>query len=187
MNPVDEFLEYEKTAQIGSFLRGVGKGLTALSRPIIAAGDKIPANQRAALAAMRRGVDLGQQMQTGAAVAAGGAMLTGVGLAAKKINDAINKRREFKAMMDIDPEMTALRDSDTPFFHAAYTSLRTVNPTFGRDPLTASALMRNMMANKDIAGQVLMHSVKPPEPLRDRPTGLGVSVPLGAMSFHKNF
>jgi len=186
-NPIDEFLEYEKTAGVGSFLKGIGRGLTSMSKPVYAAGEGVSPEIRAAYAAMQRGANLGQQMQSGAALAAGGAAITGIGLAAKKIIGAIDKRRDFRQMMELDPELGDLQKRDTKFFNAAYSSMRNVNPTFGRDPITSGAMMHNMLANPEIAGAVLMGSVKTPEAPKPSGLGLDVSVPMGPATFSRKF
>jgi hypothetical protein len=185
-DPIDDFLEYEKTAQLGSFLRGVGRGFRTLGRTV-GQGKGAPRMAGEAFEAFSRGGELGQKLQGGAALAAGGMALAGIGAAAKKINDAIHKRRTYKEMMSLNPDLAEVRDRDAPFFNAAYTSLRSVNPTFARDPITAGAMMVKMLDNPEHAGNVLLGSVR--QPTADPPggLGLGVEVPFGPMRFQKNF
>lgn len=186
LNPIDEFLEYEKTAALGSFLRGIGRGFTTLGKGVIPRGGGAQVGS-AAMEAFQRGGELGQQMQGPAALAAGGAMMTGIGMAAKKITQAIDKRRDYKQMMQVDPELAEFRKKDPRFFNAAYSSMRSINPTFGGDPLTSGALMKKMLDNPTNAGLILAGSVKDPAAPTPGGLGLDVSVPMGPATFSKKF
>jgi len=101
---------------------------------------------------------------------AGVGMTMGLGAAAAhaipvadKIYGAITKRRDFNEMMETNPDLQELQAEDDTFFNQAYSSLRRVNPTFGRDPIIAGSYMKKMMINKDQAGLTLAQSVKAPD------------------------
>ena len=185
--PLDEFLEYEKNAGLGDFLRGVGRGVTSLGGA--AAPRQLDMMGRGAVDAFSRGSQLGQEFQSGAALALGGAAITGIGLAAKKISDAVAKRREFREMMDLDPELREHQAKDPKIFNAAYSSLRSLNPAFGRDPLVAGAHMKQFMDNPDTAGLMVARTVRPPD--APRPDSSGFSVEFGAgpipLSYKRSF
>lgn len=108
---------------------------------------------------------VGSDIAKGLAVSLGGAMLLGAGgPAAQKIWGAITRRGDFKEMMSVNPDLREVQQEDPRFFNHAYSSLRRVNPTFGRDPIVAGSYMKKMMANRDAAGLILAESVKAPEP-----------------------
>ncbi len=188
-NPIDEFLEYEKTAGFMDLIRGVGRGVTSMGKvgPASLGGGRLGPVARRAAEAFQRGGELGQQMQGPMAMAAGGALATGIGVAAKKITQAITKRRDFRQMMELDPELAEARGKDPRFFNAAYSSMRNINPTFGGDPLTSGALMKKMLDNPANAGLILSGSVK--DPAAPAPGGLGmdVSFGMGPATFSKKF
>lgn len=184
-NPIDEFLEMEKEAGLMDFLRGAGRGLTSIS------GDAFPRNIRAmsedAIAAFERGADLGRQMQGGAAWAMGGVAASGLGMAAKKIGDAVAKRREFREMMELDPELVEHQARNPKMFNAAYSSLRNINPAFGRDPLVAGAHMKQFMDNPDTAGLMIARTVRPPDTPRPSGSGFSVGYETGPVKFQRGF
>jgi hypothetical protein len=124
----------------------------------------------------------------GAATAAGGMALAGVGAAAKKIHDAMAKRQEFKQMMQLDPELHQAHAQDPEFFNAVYTSLRSVNPTFGRDPIVSGAYMRQLMDDKNKAGLMIASSVRQPTPPTRSGLGINMKLPIApGMELQKAF
>lgn len=184
-NPIEELLEYEKTAGLGTFLSGVGRGVVNLSGKVDPSkGVKLTEE---GLKIFQRGGQLGQQMQTGAALAAGGALITGLGLAAKKINDAVSKRRDFREMMSLHPELSEEQGRNPKMFNAAYSSLRNINPTFGRDPLVAGAHMKQFMDNPDTAGLMVARTIRPPDAPRSEGSGFSANVNLGPLSYQRRF
>jgi len=130
---------------------------------------------------------LGKQMQGGAAVALGGAAIAGIGVAARKISDAVAKRREFREMMDLDPELAEHQAKDPRIFNAAYSSLRSINPAFGRDPLVAGAHMKQFMDNPDTAGLMIARTVRPPDVSRPDSSGFSVGFEAGPLQFKRGF
>ena len=130
-NPLDEVLELEKSA---SFLGGFGKGV---ARSFSSGGGKA----------------LGEKMVGGAMVAAGTAAVAGIGAAAEKIYNAIDKRRSFKAMMELDPSLQERQGEDPKIFNAAYSSLYNLNPQFAKEPLVAGSYMHDAMDAPNVAGQ----------------------------------
>jgi len=194
-NPIDDFLEQEaptieKTAGFMDLIRGVGRGVTSLTGkidPMKLPGGASGPLRRGAAEAFAHGGQIGQQLQSGAAFAGAGVALTGIGVAAKRISQAIDKKRDYKQMMSLDPELAELRGKDSTFFNAAYSSLRDVNPTFGGDPLTSGAMMKAMLDNPQNAGLVLAGSVKQPEAPKPGGLGLDVSFGMGPAMINRKF
>lgn len=101
-----------------------------------------------------------------------GAMLTmGTGVAmaaavpaANKIIQAVTKRRDYRQMMEHNPDLGEYKEMNPKLFRQAYDSLRQANPSYGRDPLIAGAHMRKIMDNPEVAGLTLA------EAMGERPT-----------------
>jgi hypothetical protein len=94
-----------------------------------------------------------------AATGAGATALVGAGAAAltvgaSKAYDAITKRRDFATMLDHNPDLAEHHAADPRTFNRLYSSLRTVNPTFAKDPIIAGTYMRRMVESP-MAGGVL--------------------------------
>lgn len=92
-----------------------------------------------------------------------GAALAGMAPVVDKIYGAVTRSRDFKEMMEVNPDLQQVQADDPKFFNNAYNSLRRVNPTFGRDPIVAGSYMKKMMANPDAAGLTLAQSVQSPQ------------------------
>lgn len=91
--------------------------------------------------------------------AVGGATMGGltagaaaVSFGAKKLYDAITKRRDFRTMLEHNPDLQEALDRDPKFFNQAYSSLRSVNSQFASEPLIAGNYMRQMMESPLSAG-----------------------------------
>lgn len=75
-----------------------------------------------------------------------------VSFGAKKLYDAITKRRDFRTMLEHNPDLHESLERDPKFFNQAYSSLRSVNPQFAAEPLIAGNYMRQMMESPLSAG-----------------------------------
>lgn len=83
----------------------------------------------------------------GAGLAAGAtAAVVGGAAATKAIYEAATKARDFRRMLEHDPELEQAHQQNPKLFNAYYTTLRTFNPEFSRDPVTASTFMHKMLA-----------------------------------------
>lgn len=71
---------------------------------------------------------------------------------AKKLYDAITKKRDFRQMLEANPDLHEHLEKDPKFFNQAYSSLRSVNPQFASEPMIAGHYMRHMMEFPDSAG-----------------------------------
>lgn len=108
----------------------------------------------------------GQMADTaGTAAVSGGTMalmgvgLTGVGLAASKIYGAATKARDFRNMMEYNPDLQEHHQRDPRMFNQMFTSLRNMNPAYSKDPLVAGTYMRQMSDNPLTAGGKLTEAV----------------------------
>lgn len=83
----------------------------------------------------------------GAGLAAGAtAAVVGGAAATRAIYEAATKARDFRRMLEHDPELAQAHQENPKLFNAYYTTLRTFNPEFSRDPVTASTFMHKMLA-----------------------------------------
>jgi len=133
MNPVEEALEaLEKEAGLGGFAR------KALESPA------------------------GQSFREAAGASFGVAAVAGIGAGVAKLVDAVQKKRQFGAMLEVNPDLREHQRTNAPFFNTAYNSMRTMNPSYGKDPIVAGTIMRRMMESPDAAGGVLMSTMRDP-------------------------
>lgn len=80
-----------------------------------------------------------------AGLGAAGAGVAAVSFGAQKLYDAITKRRDFRTMLEHNPDLHEHLERDPKFFNQAYSSLRSVNMQFAKEPLIAGNYMRQMM------------------------------------------
>ncbi len=110
------------------------------------------------------GHSVAQGMREGATQALGqgavGLAATGLGVAAMKTYRALRKRRDFKEMLSVNPDLAEYQEQDPMRFNAHYNSLRSMNPGYAEDPVIAGSLMRSMSMNPNTAGGVLMQSLE---------------------------
>lgn len=180
MSAIDEFLKIEKAGKEektasawGAFL---GKAPTAA-----------PPNR--ALQALQ---GLGGSVGTSAVHALGGALglgaVTGIGMAASGIIDAATKSRDYKEMLKMNPNVQAFHDENPHLSNTFFSSMRSINPEFSKNPMIAGHLMGNMIDSHQSgngAGQVLMSlmdttsKMKMTDPLHEA-LGVGASEGLKA-------
>jgi lipid-binding SYLF domain-containing protein len=130
---------------------------------------------------------LGGNIAAGLATAGAAGAAAGVAAGVKKLVSSATARRDYNAMMSLDPELEQMRADNPKFFNTAYTSLRKMNPTYGNDPIVASAMMRRMMESPGGAGMILAGSLKPPSPLSEAGLGLSVGTEFGPVRFERRF
>ena len=166
-NPIGEYLKEKKAA---GFLQGLGEG----------AGDILTGATHAAAQGGMHG--FGQQLGKGlggATLLAGGTAAIGaLGAGASKLYDAVTKSRDFKSMLEYNPDLVEAHQRDPKMFNQMFSTLRTLNPQFSKDPLVAGTYMREMSSDPMHAGgkavEALQHSDK------QRPT-FGPSVTQAAL------
>lgn len=157
MDPLDKALQ-AKEAGLGTALGWFGKGLSGQGSRNIAVQQSFGIAGRKALQGAFG------DAATGALAAAGAAAMAGVISGARKLLDAGGKRREFLSMMEQNPDLQEAQSSNPKFFNASYNSIRSLNPTYGKDPIVAGSLMRRMMQSPESAGTILMSTMKSPSP-----------------------
>lgn len=101
----------------------------------------------------------GDAALSGLALSAFGMGMHGMGVAASKIYDAATKSRDFKSMMEFNQDLQEHHDRDPRMFNQMFTSLRTMNPHFSKDPVVAGTYMRRMVENPMTAGGILTESL----------------------------
>lgn len=129
-NPVEEYFS-EKTAGFArNFSSEVGNALR-------------PGNLGTAAG---RGV-----VNAGFAAAGAGAVAAGA-LGAQKLYDAATKARDFRAMLEADPRLAQMHAEDPRRVNQMFSTLRTFNPSFTRDPIVASHYVHQMTEDPVHAG-----------------------------------
>jgi len=103
---------------------------------------------------------LGHDLRS-AAIGAGVSLAAAAAVpAAQKLYGAISKRHEFNNMMQHNPQLQSYQKADGPRFNQTYSSLRRLNPAFGKDPLVAGGLMTRMMDEPEATSNILMEISK---------------------------
>lgn len=127
--------------------------------------------------------DFAGSVGRGAALGAGsmiaGAAVAGVGMAAEKIYSAATKSRDFKRMLENNPDLQEHHERDPRMFNQMFTSLRSMNPNFSADPIVAGTYMRRMVENPLTAGGILTESLSTRDKFRS-PLGGVVEQGVGA-------
>jgi len=103
---------------------------------------------------------IGQEFVRGGAhglAAAGALALLG---GASKLVTAINKHRDFRGMMENNPDLEEYRAENPKQFTQHYSSFRNMNPGFAADPTVAGAYMRQMSMSPATAGKVIVESME---------------------------
>jgi hypothetical protein len=63
--------------------------------------------------------------------------------------DKLTYRRDLNRVLDVSPEIKT--DYPERDIHLAYQSMRTLNPTFAKDPLVGATLLQQILRNRDIS------------------------------------
>jgi hypothetical protein len=110
-------------------------------------------------AARQFGSKLPEAAAGAASSAAVGLGLAAGGVAASKIYDAITKRRDFRAMMEANGDLHEEYAKDPKLFNQMFSTLRTFQPAFTKDPLVAGTYMRQMTGSPLTAGGVAVQAL----------------------------
>jgi hypothetical protein len=121
------------------------------------------------------GKDLGKALTGGVGAGLAGAAVGGAGIAASKIYDAMTKARDFRSMLgsSFNSDLHGLYKERPKEFNEAYSSLRSFNPAFAKDPMVAGVYMRRIMTlDPHGAGGALVESLQhrkamPESPMQD--------------------
>lgn len=129
--------------------------------------EKLAFPGQGALGAMGRGMaDFGkgvaQNAQGALGTGLGVAAATGVGLAASKAYDMVTKHQDFNAMLgsDMNQDVRAHHEQDPARVNQMFTTLRTMNPQFSKDPLVAGSYLRRMLDTPTAAGGIATEALQ---------------------------
>lgn len=103
-----------------------------------------------------RGSRTMEDLGSGALQAAGGLAVTGAVGAVAKVYQALRKKRDFDAMLDVNPQLAERQEEDPKRFNYQYNSMRAIAPQLAQDPVMASSIMLHMSSNPEAAGRVLL-------------------------------
>jgi len=145
MNPLEEFLMEKKAF-----------GLGALSGAARTTGKALGPTARA--------------FGTAAAAGAGAAAFAGLAGGAGKLFAAATKTRDFRAMLDANPDLQQHHRTDPAGFNRMYSSLRTLAPEFAAEPLVAGHYMRQGMEGlTEGRGGVVVRAMNEKRPMQTGP------------------
>ena len=144
-NPLEEYLTEKKAT---SFAAGLRSGL--------------PHNAGAF------GQMMGKGLAHGAAAGAAAGVVAGGTVAVQKLYDAATKARDFKAMLEHNPDLLQKQEEDPKRFNQSFTTLRTFNPAFSKDPLVAGSVMREMMESPMSAAAQMMNVLPSREKMKSQ-------------------
>lgn len=138
MNPFEKYLQTKeaqrKTAgPLGRFAQAAGQGAKRVMEPS----------------------ELGR-VGAQAAIVGGAGLLTA---GAHKAYLAITKKRDFDNVLKYNPDLVEHQQANPDMFNQHYSSLRSMNPMFAKDPIVAGSYMRQMSMNPTGAGMALVNSL----------------------------
>jgi len=90
------------------------------------------------------GMNLKQVAMLGAVGAGTTAAVAGILPAANAIYNAATKGRDFRSMLEFDPELKELHKQNPKYINAGFNTLRRMNTDFSRDPMVASAFVKQV-------------------------------------------
>jgi hypothetical protein len=141
MDPLQDFLAEKRAATQLNFPFARGGVADAVSRH----GAQIPEM-------------FGKALAGAGATAAVGATVAGASVGARMLFDAATKGRDFRKMMEYNPDLVSEHERDPKTFNQLFSSLRSVNRAFSADPIIAGTYMRRMVGSPT-AGGVLTDAV----------------------------
>ena len=153
-NPLEAYLSEKKAASWGQFAEGVSHGLGGVG-------------------------GLGGAVGAGLRGAVGTAAVAGLGFGASRLHDAATKSRDFKNMLAYNPDLVASNQENPKLFNQMFSTLRTLNPQFSKDPLVAGEYMRSMSSDPMHAGGKAVESLNFRDKMGPR---FGQGVQQGAQS-----
>ena len=136
-NPAEEFLREKRAFSFGGAARG----------------------------ALNAGKSFGGIAGTAAAMGVGAAAFAGAAVAANKMYNAATKSRDFRSMLEANPDLKVHLKEDPAGFNRMYTSLRTLAPEFAKEPMVAGHYMRQGMEGPiEGRGGVALNAVQARKP-----------------------
>ncbi len=158
-NPLKDFLKTKTAVQLRLPGMGMGRSAGELARQV--------------------GGRAGDHVISGAGTALGAAGVTAAGVAAMKIYDALSSGRNFRTVLANNPDIEAAHQANPKQVNLMYSSLRTFNPTFAKDPLVAGTYLRQMLEDPGHAGGLLERALQSREKM---PSPISAAFQGGARS-----
>lgn len=144
-NPAEEFLKEKRAFGMGgaaSALKGAGRALAPLGQSAVGA------------------------IGAGAGAAAFMGLVGGAG----KLYSAATKSRDFRNMLEANPDLREHQQQDPAGFNRLFTSLRSMAPEFSKEPMVAGHYMRQGMEGPvEGRGQVSVQAMNARKPLQTGP------------------
>jgi hypothetical protein len=88
---------------------------------------------------------IGQGATKGALGAAGALAVGGAVVGAQRLYEAATKARDFRAMLEANPDLVQKHEENPRLFNQMFTTLRSFNPSFSSDPVVAGGYIRKMV------------------------------------------
>jgi hypothetical protein len=136
--------------------------------------------------AMSAAHGFGQQLGRGAAhgaMGAAGALAVGGGVAAAgAIYDAVTKAHDFRSVLEQNPDLAAKHQEDPRLVNRMFSTLRTFNPQFSKDPVVAGSYLRQMVEDPVHAGGKVVETLNFRDKMRPQ---LGDAVTRAALGGKK--
>jgi len=134
--------------------------------------------------------NLPEQAALGAATAGAAALVAGAGIGAHALYDAVTKGRDFRKMLSFNEDLAAAHKENPKYINAAFSTLRSMNPSFSRDPMVAGSFVRQMATTPEaafgLAGQAAGFAPRPgavqDAALGGLQAGIGPGASLGRLS-----
>jgi hypothetical protein len=162
MNPIEAYLQEKRAGFGGDFVGGLGR----------------PFGGGAGFAST-----LGSGLSGAAAMGLAGATIAATGKGVQKLYDAATKSRDFKNMLEANPDLAQMHQEKPKQFNQMYNSLRSFTPEFSRDPVVAGTYVRQMMENPVGAGGIITQGIIPHSKLPQRGEH-GTAAAIGGFKEH---
>lgn len=145
-NPVEAYLSEKTATQLplggkGGFFRSFGGTV------------------REGLNPTALGSNMGKGLLAAGGAAAGAGAVAGATHLVQKAYDAATKARDFRMMLDSDPDLARMQQEDPKSVNQMFSTLRTFNAAFTRDPVVAASYVRQMVTDPMHAGSMAVDAL----------------------------
>lgn len=105
------------------------------------------------------GEQFGNAAIGGFGAAAATAAIGGAAMGARALFNAATSARDFRKMLEQNDDVRQHHEANPRMVNQFYSSLRTMNPSFAKDPVVAGSYMRRMLENPMHAGGIAVETV----------------------------
>ena len=105
------------------------------------------------------GRSVGKGLVQGGMAAAGAMGVSALGVGAQQLFNAATKARDFRSMLEANPDLAEHHAENPRLFNQMFSTLRTFNPEFSKDPVVAGSYMRQMTQDPMHAGGMVEQSL----------------------------